>query len=284
MLRIQPYLVVASLAALCLVSCVLPPGQAWQQAELQVEALFEMDGRVLENGRFKTSKDYELSFRSIEVLGLGFRTEALSSETPLTLFDPQNPPPGYGLCHNGHCHNEDNELIDYEDIQEELNQASGAASNALFQALEAPLKIQNFTETTVTPMALGPCDDVYQLCDLGPDSQVAKIIFEPLRIVVTLDVFHEDSLPEEGLSIDSQSISIDTPIELTLSGAPDLENGILPVQLTMNKSLWDSIEFLEATTNIDSADVSAQWNEAELERLMSEAFVKHTKLILKPNL
>ena len=52
----------------------------------------------------------------------------------------------------------------------------------------------------------------------------------------------------------------------------------------MNKSLWDSIEFLEATTNIDSADVSAQWNEAELERLMSEAFVKHTKLILKPNL
>jgi hypothetical protein len=32
------------------------------------------------------------------------------------VFDPANPPPGYTLCHNGHCHAEDGSLVPYEDI------------------------------------------------------------------------------------------------------------------------------------------------------------------------
>lgn len=40
-------------------------------------------------------------------------------------FDPANPPPGYTLCHNGHCHAEDGSLVPYEDIAAEL--AGGAA-------------------------------------------------------------------------------------------------------------------------------------------------------------
>jgi hypothetical protein len=35
-------------------------------------------------------------------------------------FDPSNPPPGYSLCHGGHCHRDDGALIAYEDIEAEL--------------------------------------------------------------------------------------------------------------------------------------------------------------------
>ncbi|MNS53348.1 hypothetical protein D3C72_861010 [compost metagenome] len=31
-------------------------------------------------------------------------------------FDPANPPPGYSLCHGGHCHRDDGALVDYADI------------------------------------------------------------------------------------------------------------------------------------------------------------------------
>jgi hypothetical protein len=41
-------------------------------------------------------------------------------------FDPANPPPGYSLCHNGHCHSDDGRLVSYEDIAAELAQGSAA--------------------------------------------------------------------------------------------------------------------------------------------------------------
>lgn len=47
------------------------------------------------------------------------------------VFDPANPPPGYTLCHNGHCHTDGGDLVDYEDIQAELAGGEGTSSTAL---------------------------------------------------------------------------------------------------------------------------------------------------------
>jgi hypothetical protein len=35
-------------------------------------------------------------------------------------FDPANPPPGYTLCHGGHCHAADGRLVDYAEVELEL--------------------------------------------------------------------------------------------------------------------------------------------------------------------
>ena len=268
--------------ALCISGCLLPPGQAWQPAELQVDAVFDMDGRILENGKFKTSKDYEISFESIELSGLGFRTEALPSNTGLSLFDPQNPPPGYTLCHNGHCHNKDNELIDYEDIQEELNQASGAAATVLFQALEEPLALTDFSETIQVPLKLGPCNDPYQVCELGADAQVAKVVFEPASLSISMIVFHEDDFPAQGLKVESKEIMLSSSIELTLVAPPPIINGTLPIQIILEKSLWDSIEFTDLTQSNDSTE-SIVWNEQALEQAILKAALQHINLQLQTN-
>src|SRR5688572_4227131 len=42
-----------------------------------------------------------------------------------TSFDPANPPPGYSLCHGGHCHADDGRLVEYAEIEAEL--AGGGA-------------------------------------------------------------------------------------------------------------------------------------------------------------
>ena len=269
------------LAVLGLTACALPDGEAWQQAELEVNAVFEVNGRIQENGRFKTSKSYEIAFESVEITGLGFRTEALSSSTPLEIFDPSNPPEGYNLCHNGHCHNENNELIDYQDIQEELNQASGAAANSLFQGLNNPISFGSFESDQSQRLSLGPCTDPYQVCDLGADAQVAKVVFEPLGASVSMRVYHDGTLPEEGLEL-TRFVNFETPISLTLSSPPSLENGTLGINLLIDKSLWDSIDFVLAT-ELNPTNDTTEWVEAELNSLLVEAFSQHLTLQTTPS-
>jgi hypothetical protein len=46
-------------------------------------------------------------------------------------FDPANPPPGYSLCHGGHCHSDDGALVSYEDIQAQLDAGGGSSTSTL---------------------------------------------------------------------------------------------------------------------------------------------------------
>jgi len=43
-------------------------------------------------------------------------------------FDPANPPPGYSLCHGGHCHRADGALIDEAQIKAELQAKAGVST------------------------------------------------------------------------------------------------------------------------------------------------------------
>jgi hypothetical protein len=54
-----------------------------------------------------------------------------------TSFDPAHPPPGYTLCHNGHCHSTDGRLVPYAEIEAEL--AGGGSSSGLQAAMTLPV-------------------------------------------------------------------------------------------------------------------------------------------------
>jgi hypothetical protein len=70
-------------------------------------------------------------------------------------FDPADPPPGYSLCHNGHCHNDDGRLVSYEEIAAELAGGDGPAS-ALSLAVGAR-ELRTGVEETLGCDG-GPCD------------------------------------------------------------------------------------------------------------------------------
>ena len=262
----------ALLFCVSLTGCALPPGEGWNSIELQVDAVFKTDGRIQDNGRFKTSKNYEITFESVELLGLGFSLDALAAASGLQTFDPQNPPDGYSLCHNGHCHAASGELVDYEDIQAELNEASGASALRLFQELRTPIQFQSFASQPFMSLELGPCNDTYQVCDIGRDNQLTGITFEPSRIVLTFTVFHPEYLPEEGLPV-AQDLVFDTPLALTLN--TDAPSTMLAIELAFEKAIWDSIEFNNA---LEEGSATPSWNEAELTNLLQTALLENLKL------
>ncbi len=93
--------------------CDLGPGEGFTTAEISAEVRWDMSGRLLDNGRLKTSKNYEIEVRRFDV-NFGNVELETSARIAGDSFDPANPPEGYTLCHNGHCHNENDELIAYE--------------------------------------------------------------------------------------------------------------------------------------------------------------------------
>ena len=283
MKRIQEFIASTLLLLLCAsVGCTLPDGDPWQTVTLTTEARFDAEGRIGADGRFKTSKDYQIEFDSVALTGYGFRIEGLTVVEGLQTFDPLNPPPGYSLCHNGHCHYSDGTLVDYEDIQEELNQASGATLSSFFQELVTRnIRFTDFTQSSTIPLTLGACDDTYQLCDLGPNNRIAKVIFEAVTVGIVARIYHPEHFPDEGLEL-NETVDIDAPISFIFDGASSTDPNAVMMEITLNKSLWDSIEFSESTER-GSEDTPLSWNTDKIRSALLTAVRDHITLSQKNN-
>jgi hypothetical protein len=114
-----------ALAAALTGGCAFSDGEPFAvlSAELEAAAPVPAD-RALEDGWQKLASDYEVRIESLE-LELE-PIELIEIAGGELAFDPANPPPGYSLCHNGHCHRDDGALISYEEIAAELAADSGA--------------------------------------------------------------------------------------------------------------------------------------------------------------
>jgi hypothetical protein len=95
--------------------CAWDAGEPFATVSARIEARLEVPaGRDLGDGWQMLASNYQIA---IDTLVVEAGTIALgdASDGP-GVFDPANPPPGYSLCHNGHCHAEDGSLVPYEDI------------------------------------------------------------------------------------------------------------------------------------------------------------------------
>lgn len=111
-----------------LTACAFEPGAPWGRLEITPQLQWpDRPGRVTPEGHWETLAGYELRLDrvavGIESASVVARAGAGAGES--VVFDPASPPPGYSLCHNGHCHRDDGALVDYEDIQAELDAAAG---------------------------------------------------------------------------------------------------------------------------------------------------------------
>ena len=105
----RPYRASALLASLLASSCTLFGGQPWGFADVELQVAFAPEeSRRTDDGWLLTSSDfaYELSDFSVDVAAVRLR---ISNDAAGGggAFDPANPPPGYSLCHQGHCHRDD---------------------------------------------------------------------------------------------------------------------------------------------------------------------------------
>jgi hypothetical protein len=131
--------------------CAFSDGDPWGEVRFAVTAGLDASGRATDGG-YRTSNDYLVQVESFEIT---FQDVSVTATTvDASAFDPANPPAGYSLCHNGHCHSDDGRLVDYEDIEGELAGANANGATTL-QAIGAA---GSLTETAVA-LPLDACSD-----------------------------------------------------------------------------------------------------------------------------
>jgi hypothetical protein len=137
------------LPVLLLAGCAWDAGEGFAVLEPTVRAVYAPEeGREVFPGFQALASNYQ-----VLVTGASIRLERVeliprrASAGP-GLFDPSNPPPGYSLCHGGHCHRDDGALIPYEEIEAELG-GGGAAALPLATLPVGEVNLLNYTPIDV---------------------------------------------------------------------------------------------------------------------------------------
>jgi hypothetical protein len=115
--------------ALVLAGCAFGPGDPLAVLQPSLDARWSVPAeRARPLGFARLASDYELRLTAARVQVGDAELRALTGGGGGGgggAFDPARPPPGYSLCHGGHCHRDDGALIPYAQVEAEL--ASGGA-------------------------------------------------------------------------------------------------------------------------------------------------------------
>ena len=246
-----------------MVSC-LDAGLPWGWLEASLEARFDPSAdRLDEGGRVKTSQNYVVQVDHARVT-FDAVTVALAA-SGVSAFDPANPPPGYSLCHNGHCHSDSGELVDYEVIA--LETAGGKGGARISIGLDGTP-----TNLSATASAIGvtPCDP--SPCEL-PRGELAglELVIASLSVSGTaFDTLPGDSarLPTEGLPF-SVEVPVSSPLSAQLEGT--IGHGAplglsLAMEFELSEQLFDGIDFGDAPPQTTEA-----WQSALSEPLLNKS-------------
>jgi len=259
--------VLGLLVLVCAMACTLDDGQPWTTFKASVEVKWDATDRLQEDGRFLTSKNYLIDF---EALQLVFRELVVTTSNDATIsFDPADPPPGYTLCHQGHCHNEANQLIPYEAIEAELN--GGQAVTAVVQAVESPIVVETSVGQGTQSLTLGACSDALGLCEVGP-ANVTRVGLYLERVVIRATIEDVDADDSSLLALDvdmvvERQLDKQALFELNADGPAVLS---LDVKATVLPTLWDQFDFSELQGSGDG--ISSEAFQTVFEDTLSKHF------------
>lgn len=218
--------------------CALDDGDPWGRAHFDLQASFDATPR-LDQGRLKTSKNYAVELDDV-ALAFGTVDLALRAEDTVVNFDPADPPEGYSLCHNGHCHSASGELVDYEDISAEL--AGGQTSaGGVVQAIDAEVGLDT--------------DDVVDvpLSDCSNDCRLERGLLNTVTLVVrslrisgrAFDTTEAGRLPEEGMvfqTVIPLDLEFTEVVEGAIADGEPVDVNLL-VRLDLTEKFLDPVEF-----------------------------------------
>lgn len=251
------------LPLLLLSGCALEPGESFAVLEPTVRADYTpVATRDVGNGFQRLASDFELRLdgaalgvEHIDLVGGG------GASGPTT-FDPANPPPGYTNCHNGHCHRDDGALVDYEDIQAELDGGGGGAE-ATVASLHVDADLDLLADQTLSPA----CEPS---CELGR-TQVTRYQWDVAA--VDLEGAVRDSRAAPRLHGERRFrlalTAADAPL-LVLRGTVDIPSDRenkprvkLALRLALSPALFDAVDWSATTPGADGVvDLNAAENAA----------------------
>lgn len=168
-------------AVMVVAGCVWGPGTGFvAMTGGTVETSLSLSsGRLDPNGAWKTNNGYLVRLNgevvSIDGLGVAMQAPGQAGQAGTgATFDPAKPPPGYLLCHNGHCDRADGALVPYAEVEAELARGTGATPPRTLLTLQSvadgPASVPVGGSTVVT---LGRCQPACAL-DQG---RISRLVF-----------------------------------------------------------------------------------------------------------
>lgn len=189
--------------------CTFSDGDPWGRLDLSAQARLEDNaGRFDASGALLTPQNVRVALERLDVTFASVEVIVNSVDAGPTGFDPANPPAGYSLCHNGHCHRDDGALVDYEDIEAELAVGAGGGGAPVGRVIDAAVALSR------TPQAL-PMEPCVDDCELGR-GQLGAARLTLTRLTLTGRAYPIDpalsSLPEAGVEV-----ALDLPLQLVFA-------------------------------------------------------------------
>jgi hypothetical protein len=230
---------IAGLLPLLLVGCAADLGLPWGEVEATIEAGLEVPSDRLRPQGLATASGYVVQLTSLAVTSASV-TFTVDPPGADSSFDPANPPEGFSLCHNGHCHAADGSLVDYDIVA--LSAGGAGRSTRLVPAaaqLQPPLPSG---QAATAPLSLGCSDDLCRY-DRGELSSIALRLAELRMAGRIFDGGSGGSLPADGAPFDL-IVALDTEVTAAaqIPFGPDDDPGVkLGIGLALPISLIDAI-------------------------------------------
>ncbi|MCB9488936.1 MAG: hypothetical protein H6684_09425 [Deltaproteobacteria bacterium] len=217
--------------------CAFEDGNPWGEADFELTASFSPE--VDSGGRVVQANGYALELDEVTVF-FDSISATMSGEGGDAGFDPAEPPEGYTLCHNGHCHADDGRLVDYEDVALELS--GGGGGFRVTQAVDGPVTLAD----ELTAATLGACSDDCYL-EYGELAAV-ELAMSGIRLRGRVfDTREGDAarLPDEGVAL-SADLSVDVTYRASISGSVDKDSPIgvaIDADLTLDDAIFTGIDW-----------------------------------------
>jgi hypothetical protein len=225
-------------------SCAMDAGTGFatlDEASLEI-SLDPGRARDLGDGTVLTDEGYEVEVQSAVVRVERMELQEVRGGTNGERFDPADPPPGYSLCHSGHCHRDDGALVDYEDIEVEL--AGGAEAFSPLVTLEFNEEISMLTGRRVVADTYTPSEEL-------PRSTPRRVVVIVSRIEI------EGTVSGGNLGNDSAHLTIGLPLRTEFDATIEPmeidrhgpERVTLSASVSVDGTLFDGIDFAAIEAN-----------------------------------
>ena len=228
----------SAVALALLGACTFSDGEPFAtiDASLSITAPIADDRALPDPGWQKLASEYQVRLSAVELEAPA--VELIDLGAGGVGFDPANPPDGYSLCHNGHCHADDGRLVDYEDIAAELAGSGGS------QTVAVSMPVGAVNALAGEQRAL----DCVPGCDLGAPAEIGLVRLSVDRLAIAgtardgLEPPRIDGEIDFSVELGPESFAWLTSVELPIDrdADPDVE---LTVALELVSRYLDQIDF-----------------------------------------
>ncbi|MFH1812483.1 MAG: hypothetical protein ABIJ09_27370 [Pseudomonadota bacterium] len=234
-------LLLALLAGLVGSSCtLLGDGAGWATVDAQVHAAIAPDvAHQSVRADLVTDQGFEivLDHMFLHVAGVALLAPALAASEGTATFDPASPPPGYTLCHGGHCHRADGALETYAEIEAKLASGEAGSSDELNTLLPASGELEPGQDQQVSararPVGALRLTGAGVLVDrLAIDARV-ELEGQQVPVHILLE-------PENAALVRAQASTEGLPLEIGPDGPGTVH---LTLSLVEDGSFFDGIRF-----------------------------------------